>query len=76
MTSTPEADTSINTFDLGVRLGRLEAGQEALKDSLGEVKATLGKVRNSLAFLLLAWVAMAAVALLVVAPMALTLAKP
>ncbi len=71
MTSTPQADTSINTLDLGVRLGRLEAGQEALKASLDEV-------RSDLKFLLrFAWGATAVVTLLVVVvPVALTLAKP
>ncbi len=71
MTSTPQADTSINTLDLGVRLGRLEAGQEALKASLDEV-------RSDLKFLLrFAWGATAVVMLLVVVvPVALTLAKP
>ena len=68
MTSTPQADTSINTLDLGVRLGRLEAGQEALKASLDEV-------RSDLKFLLrFAWGATAVIALLVVAvPVVLTL---
>ncbi|MXX08778.1 MAG: hypothetical protein F4099_02250 [Synechococcus sp. SB0673_bin_10] len=71
MTSTPQADTSINTLDLGVRLGRLEAGQEALKASLDEV-------RGDLKFLLrFAWGATAVIALLVVVvPVALALAKP
>ncbi len=71
MTSTPQADTSINTLDLDVRLGRLEAGQEALKASLDEV-------RSDLKFLLrFAWGATAVVTLLVVVvPVALTLAKP
>ncbi len=70
MTSTPQVDTSINTLDLGVRLGRLEAGQEALKASLDEV-------RSDLKFLLrFAWGATAVVTLLVVVvPVALTLAK-
>ncbi len=54
----------------GVRLGRLEAGQEALKASLGDV-------RQDLKFLLrFAWGATAVIALLVVVvPVAFTLAK-
>ncbi len=78
MTSTPQVDTSINTLDLGVRLGRLEAGQEALKASLGDVRQDLKEVRQDLKFLLrFAWGATAAIALLVVVvPVALMLAKP
>ena len=60
MTSTPQADTSINALGLGVRLGRLEAGQEALKASLGDV-------RQDLKFLLrFTWGATSVIALLVV----------
>ena len=71
MTSTPQVDTSINTLDLGVRLGRLEAGQEALKAGLGDVS-------QDLKFLLrFAWGATAVIALLVVVvPVALMLAEP
>ena len=70
MTSTPQADTSINALDLGVRLGRLEAGQEALKASLGDV-------RQDLKFLLrFTWGATSVIMLLVVVvPVVLTLAK-
>lgn len=78
MTSTPQTDTSINTLDPGVRLGRLEAGQEALKASLGDVRQDLKEVRQDLKFLLrFAWGATAVIALLVVVvPVALMLAQP
>ena len=77
MTSTPQADTSINTLDLGVRLGRLEAGQEALKASLGDVRQDLKEVRQNLKFLLrFAGDATSVIVLLVVVvPVALMLAK-
>ena len=71
MTTTPHADTSINTLDLGVRLGRLEAGQESLHASLHEVK---DDVKLLLKF---AWGATAVIALVVVlVPVALTLVTP
>ena len=71
MTTTPRADTSINTLDLGVRLGRLEAGQESLHASLHEAK---GDIKLLLRF---AWGATAVIALLVVAvPVALMLFTP
>lgn len=47
---------------LGVRLGRLEAGQEALKASLGDVRQDLKDVRQDLKFLLrFAWGATAVI---------------
>ena len=59
-TTVPHADTSINTFDLGVRLGQLEAGQKSLHVSLHEVK---GDIKFLLKFAL---GATAVIALLVV----------
>ncbi len=77
MTSTPQTDTSINALDLGVTLGRLEAGQEALKADVGDVRQDLKEVRQDIKFLLrFAWGATAVIALLVVVvPVALTLAE-
>ena len=78
MTTTPHADTSINTLDLGVRLGRLEAGQESQHASLHEVRSDVKEAKSDIKSLLrLAWGATAVIALLVVvAPVALTLVTP
>ena len=78
MATTPHADTSINTLDLGVRLGRLEAGQESLHASLHEVRSDVKEAKSDIKYLLrLAWGATAVIALLVVVvSVALTLVKP
>ena len=78
MTTTPHADTSINTMDLGVSQGRLEAGQESLHASLHEVRNDVKEAKSDIKFLLkFAWGATAVIALLVVTvPVVLTLVKP
>ena len=64
MTTTPQADNSINTLDLGVRLGKLEAGQEALQVGQEDLKTAVGKVSEDVKTLLrFMWGASAVVAL-------------
>ena len=68
MTTPPQTDNSINALDLGVRLGRLAAGQEVLQANQERLQATVeagfrevrGDIKTLLRFM---WGALAGVAL-------------
>ena len=51
MTTTPPTDTSIDTLNLGIRFGRLEAGQDAIKaiqeDRFSKLEKGLDKLERS-----------------------------
>ena len=74
MTTTPQADNSVNTLDLVMKLGRLEAGQEALQVGQDDLKTAVGKICEDIKTLLrFMWGVYAVLAVaVVVIPLALT----
>ena len=75
MASTPQTDNSINALDLGVRLGRLEAGLDAVQKDLAEAKTERAEIRQDIKGLLkFMWGATAVIALVVAVVIPLAIA--